>query len=269
MEERGLKLSQEKTEITHINEGFDFLGQNVRKYNGKLLIKPSKKNVQEFLKKVRTLIKTHKTVSSGDLIGMLNPVIRGWALYHRHVVSKETYQQVDHVIFQTIWQWAKRRHPNKGAKWVKKKYFRTQNERDWVFFGERTRKNGEAQGIQLFKATDVPIKRHTKIKGEANPYDPQWETYFDQRMGLKWLQSTMNRRKLIILWREQGGKCPICNQKITKETGWNIHHVVYRVNGGKDTLSNLLLLHPNCHRQVHSQHVDVAKPGAEKCLWEA
>ena len=108
-----------------------------------------------------------------------------------------------------------------------------------------------------------------KIKGDANPYDPEWEAYFDQRLGLKWLQSYANRRKLSALWREQEGKCPICDQKITKESGWNIHHIIYRVAGGKDTLSNLLLIHPNCHRQVHNQHLHVAKPGAEKCLWEA
>ena len=90
LQERGLELSQEKTKITHIEDGFDFLGQNIRKYNGKVLIKPSKKNVHTFLTDIRKVIKGHKQVQTVALINMLNPKIRGWALYHRHGSSKET-----------------------------------------------------------------------------------------------------------------------------------------------------------------------------------
>jgi RNA-directed DNA polymerase len=268
LKERGLELSQEKTCITHIESGFDFLGQNVRKYKGKLLVKPSQKNVKTFLATVRAVIKENKQATAGDLIFQLNPKIRGWAAYHRHVASKETFSKVDHAIFQALWQWVKRRHPNKKAEWVKKKYFKTIGNRNWVFFGEITGKQGQIQEVWLYSAGKMPIKRHTKIRGEANPYDPQWETYFERRLEVKWLQGP-NRRRLIYLWKEQNGNCPICQQKITKETGWNIHHVYYRVHGGTDKLTNLLLLHPNCHRQVHSQDLEVAKPGTEKCLKEA
>lgn len=99
MRERGLELSSEKTVITHIENGFDFLGQNVRKYQGKLLIKPSKDNVQELLAKVRKIVRENKQTPAGKLIVQLNPIIRGWALYHRHVVSKRTFNSVDHAIF--------------------------------------------------------------------------------------------------------------------------------------------------------------------------
>jgi RNA-directed DNA polymerase len=141
-------------------------------------------------------------------------------------------------------------------------------ERDWIFHGEVVGKEGESQKVYLLQASHTTIKRYTKVKGEANPYDRAWEQYFDQRMGLKWLQNT-NRRKLISLWKGQEGKCPVCHLKITKETGWNIHHIIYRVNGGPDTMSNLLLLHPNCHKQVHSRVLEVEKPRPRKGVRKA
>jgi RNA-directed DNA polymerase len=123
LKERGLELSQEKTCVTHMEEGFDFLGRNVRKYNGKLLIKPAKKNVQAFLGKVRTIIRENKSAKAGTLIRLLNPVIRGWAQFHQHFVSKETFTLVDHKTLQALWKWAKRRHSNKSKQWIKNKYF--------------------------------------------------------------------------------------------------------------------------------------------------
>ena len=134
--------------------------------------------------------------------------------------------------------------------------------------GEIEDRKGETQEIQLYQAAMVHIRRHKLIKGEANPYDLRWEEYFDQRVGVKWMQST-SRKKLSALWRNQEGKCPVCGQKITKETGWNIHHILYRVHGGTDTLTNLSLLHPNCHRQIHSQDLKETEPGIERCLEEA
>lgn len=122
---RGLALSQEKTSITHIENGFDFLGQNVRTYNGKLLIKPSKKNMHSFLEKVRGIIKDHKQATIGQLICMLNPVIRGWARYHRHVVSKKVFSSVDRAIYEAMWRWVNRRHPRKSKHWIIAKYIRT------------------------------------------------------------------------------------------------------------------------------------------------
>jgi RNA-directed DNA polymerase len=260
MRERGLTLSAEKTHITHIEEGFDFLGQNIRKYKGKMIIKPAKKNVKTFLKKVRDIIKTNKQATAAYLIEKLTPVIRGWANYHQHVASKATYHSVDHAIFQSLWRWAKRRHPHKGKRWIKNKYFHQVGNRKWVFSGETRGKNGKTLTLHLPLAASTPIKRHVPIKGEANPYDPKWEIYFEDRLGVKMKEALKGRRMLLYLWEEQQGICPVCQQKITKMTGWNNHHIVWRVNGGKDTVENRVLLHPNCHKQVHSQKVEVAKP---------
>ncbi len=264
MSERGLTLSQEKTCITHINEGVDFLGQTIRKYHGTLLITPSKKKVKAFLQKVRTIIQSHKAASAGRLIQRLNPVIQGGVNYHRHVVSTSTFHKVDHAIFQALWQWAKRRHPNKAAKWIREKYFRTINGRAWCFVGETMDKDGTLRETRLVHASETPMKRHRKIRALTNPYDPAWEVYLEERLGVKMGDNLTGKRGLLALWKEQGGLCPICNQKITKLTGWHNHHIVWRVNGGTDEQGNRVLLHPNCHRQVHSQHMTVVKPRPTK-----
>jgi RNA-directed DNA polymerase len=258
--ERGLELSQEKTAITHIEDGFDFLGQNVRKYRGKLLIKPAPKAIRAFLTKVRGIIKDNQTATAGNLIGLLNPVVRGWAEHHRHVVSSEVFDSVDHAIHHAVWRWAKRRHPNKGARWVKARYFTRVGNRDWIFTGQRNPKDGKPRSLRLVKATDTPIERHVKVEGRANPFDPDWETYFERRLGLKMEATLKGRRKLRHLWKQQNGLCPQCGGRITTLTGWHGHHVLWRSRGGSDAIENLELLHPNCHRQRHHPDGSTVSP---------
>jgi RNA-directed DNA polymerase len=255
LKERGLELSQEKTQITHIENGFDFLGQNVRKYDGKLLIKPSRKNVKAFLEKVRTIIKDNKTTKAGVLIGLLNPVIRGWAQYHQHIASKRTFARVDHEILHSLPRWAKRRHPNKPMQWIKKKYFKTIDGNHWVFFGEDNEKE-----MILLRASRFPVQRYVKVRAEANPFDPAWELYFEKRLGIKMVDNLKGKHQLLQLWKEQQGICPVCKQKITKLTGWHSHHIVWRSLGGSNSQENLVILHPNCHAQVHSLGITVEKP---------
>lgn len=177
--DRGLELSEEKTRVTHIADGFDFLGQNVRKYGGKLLIKPANKNVKALLEKVREIVKQNRSATQTNLILQLNPVIRGWAMYHRHVVSKSCFTSIDAHIWQLLWKWAMRRHPNKGTGWVKHRYFRVEGHRTWAFTA-RTKDRGV---IRLFRATMISIVRHVKIRGQANPFDPAWSSYFARRGG--------------------------------------------------------------------------------------
>jgi RNA-directed DNA polymerase len=262
LRERGLELSPTKTRITRITNGFDFLGQNVRRYaNGKLFITPSKDNVKAFLAKVRGIVEANRTATAGNLIAQLNPVIRGWALFHRHVVSAKTYRNVKHAIFQMIWRWARRRHPAKSKTWIADKYFVTQGSRRWVFAGELEGRKGQRQRIQLFDASWMHIRRHIKVRAEANPYDPDWEMYFEQRHDTHMTQELEGQGETLGLWQAQVGICPVCNQKLTKQSGWHKHHIVWRVYGGSDNIDNLVLLHPNCHRQVHSRNLSVVKPG--------
>jgi RNA-directed DNA polymerase len=185
LKERGLELSETKTKITHIDDGFDFLGFNVRKYKGKLLIKPAKKNVKSFLDTIRKLIKSNATVVTEALISQLNPKIRGWANYYRHVVAKETFAHVDTAIFEAILRWVKRRHPNKSFKWMRKKYFRTQGLRNWIFSTPIVNEKGKSTFLDLFSIVRVPIHRHVKIRAEATPYDPQFTEYFLRRKAIE------------------------------------------------------------------------------------
>lgn len=259
MAERGLELSQEKTVITHIDEGFDFLGQNVRKYGGKILIKPAKDNVLAFLDKVRGIIKNGATITAPALIARLNPVIRGWANFHRHVVSKATFSSVDHAIHQAVWQWARRRHKRKGLRWVKDRYFSRKDGRDWVFTGEDYKlESGQTVTLYLYKSAYLPIRRHTKVQRDANPYDPTWEIYFEQRLGVKMEKTLVGRRRVLYLWKRQNGLCPVCQRAIDTVTGWHVHHVIWRARGGKDTRDNVELIHPECHRQHHHPKVTEA-----------
>lgn len=261
LQERGLELSPTKTVITHVENGFDFLGQNVRRYpNGKLLIKPSKKNVGTFLKDIRRIIKDAHGVSAADLIEQLNPKIRGWANYHRHVVSKRTFGRVDHTIFSNLWQWARRRHPNKHPRWFKLKYFERRRDRDWTFFGETCEDEGWPNKVWLFHAQSTPIKRQIKVRGEANPYDPAYETYFEEREEAHMLETLRGTRTLRYLWHEQRGFCTLCNTKISRITGWRLHYCVPRVQGGSTGATNCVLLHPECHDRVHCQRLPVSKP---------
>jgi RNA-directed DNA polymerase len=260
LRERGLTLSPTKTVITHIATGFDFLGQHVRKYHGKLLITPARKSVKTLLDAVRALVRANRQAKTGNLISQLNRLLRGWTAYHRHVVSKETFAAVDAAVFKAIWHWAKRRHPHKSAGWVRAHYFRTQGRRRWVFTGEVATGAGRTRPLRLFSALRVPIIRHVKVRAEANPYDPAWECYFEERLGVTMRQALARERRYGVLWNEQDGHCPVCHQPITPQTGWHLHHLVWRVRGGSDRADNQVLLHPNCHRQVHSQGLTVVKP---------
>jgi RNA-directed DNA polymerase len=183
LRERGLELSKEKTKITHIDDGFDFLGITVQKYQGKYISKPSRKSVKHFLGSIREIIKSHPTAKTENLIHLLNPKIRGWANYFRNCCAKRTFGYVDHQIFKALWQWIHRRHPRKGAGWRKRKYFRSHKLRNWIFSVKVSTGNSKETYLDLFEASSVPIKRHIKIRAEANPFDPQFNEYFEKRQG--------------------------------------------------------------------------------------
>lgn len=196
--ERGLTLSEEKTKITHVTEGFDFLGQNIRRYNDKVLIKPSKKSVRNIKAKIREVVQSNKQAKTENLIRKLNPIIRGWVNYHKHVVSAEIFHSLDKFIWEQLWQWSKRRHPKKSSWWIKNKYFHRHNYRNWVFTAgiARLDRDGNWMKLRILKASDTSIQRHIKVKAEANPFDLEWEKYFDDRLKKPMLITLKGRRKL-------------------------------------------------------------------------
>lgn len=262
LKERGLELSPEKTRVTHINDGFDFLGWNFRKYDSKLLIKPSKESVKSVLEKVKGILNSNKNAKTENVIHLLNPVITGWANYHKGTVAKEIFSNIDNQIWNKTWKWAIRRHPNKGRKWVKQKYFKTIGNQNWNFFGNF--KGG--QSIILEKMSSVVIERHLKIQADANPYDPKYEQYFEKRLHVKMTKGQAGKTKLARLWVQQKGICPACKTRIDDVENINIHHILEKAKGGKDINSNLLILHSGCHRKVHSLNLKVSKLDRETGL---
>ena len=181
---RGLTLSEEKTHLRHIEEGFNFLGFNVRKYNQKLLIKPSRTKVNSFMERIRDYIKSNISVQADRFLRGLNSRLRGIANFYRHVVSKRTFNEIDQRVYQLLRNWMHRRHRNKTHAWCKQRYIRRWGTR-WQFTVS-TIKNGKCKPIRLFKVADLPIIRHIKIKGKAHPYNPLHAEYFEQRRYQKW-----------------------------------------------------------------------------------
>jgi RNA-directed DNA polymerase len=184
--QRGLVLSNEKTRIRHIDDGFEFLGFNLRKFNGRLLIRPPKDAVKGITAKVRQIIKNHRGNNTWELITELNPVIRGWANYYRHVCSSTAFRKVDEAIFKNLWNWVRRRHSCKGKKWSRRKYFRRYRNTSWSFFATLKRPDGTKQYRDLHKAGWMKIVRHVPVRAEANPFDASWREYFLKRKSRKY-----------------------------------------------------------------------------------
>jgi RNA-directed DNA polymerase len=239
--ERGLVLSEEKTLITHIDDGLDFLGFNIRKYSGVLLTTPSKAKVKQFLDGIRSIIEDNKSCKQETLIRLLNPKITGWANYYRSGASSKTFHRVDDQIFRKLWQWAIRRHPKKGKHWIASKYFQRIRTRSWRF-AVTLDKNGEKDVFPLKLMSDVNIIRHKKITGAANPFDPEWNDYFQERETYKMLLSLKGRRSLLYIWNKQNRICPVCNTPITKDTQWNVRE---KAQNGK-TIK--FLVHDKCYK---------------------
>lgn len=256
---RGLELSAEKTRVVHISSGFDFLGWNFRKYSGKLLIRPSEKSIRSLYRKVKEVIDGNKTSTQEQLIMVLNPILRGWAHYHHPVVAKRIFTSIDAMIFKALQRWAKRRHPNKGRRWCKDRYFHTIGKRNWVFATRRAEDAPGAALLELYRLASTPIVRHVKVRAEYTPFDPAYEAYGEKRRQDRLARSKAHRSQWVTLFLSQEGKCALCQAPIT-DTGWHDHHIVPRVAGGSDLLSNRVLLHPECHVQVHSQGLTVPKP---------
>jgi RNA-directed DNA polymerase len=209
--------------------------------------------VQAFLAEIKTFFNENLNTPVDKLLILLNPKIRGWALFHRSSASKEIFNYVDSRIFHELEHWMHRRHPRKTMLWCYDKYLTNVGTRNYVLQATFPDRRGRPRTIRLFKAADVPIKRHVKIKAAANPFLPEWEAYFEERFALQMKDSYYGYDKLLRLWFNQDGLCLQCAQKITRDTGWNLHHRVRLVDGGNDSMTNLILLHPTCHQQLHAQ----------------
>lgn len=258
LRERGLELAEEKTHIVHIDEGFDFLGWTFRKFADKMLIKPSRKNVQTFYGKVNEIIGTSVSIPTETLIQRLNPLLRGWATYHKGVVAKATFSKLDDQIYWRLMRWGRRRHPRKSAKWVLEHYWKRPKGR-WDFMSSSNEWDETSVSRALIKLADTPIVRHVKIKGDYNPFDKEWLLY-GEGLRAKRMSKDIRDEQRWSLWGGQLGNCVLCKVPIDDLDDCDDHHIVYRQYGGNDALSNRVLLHRVCHKRVHALGLEVTKP---------
>lgn len=233
---RGLELSEDKTVITHINDGFDMLGWTFRKFNGKLIVKPSKKSIKSFVASLSDTIRNHaKAWEQEVLIEKLNKQIRGWANYHQSVCASEAFAHIDYVLYELLWQWAKRRHPHKGQWWVSTRYWQRKGNRNWVFSTENK---------ELLRVDHIPIVRHIKIRLDANPY---FDTeYFAERKFQQGMRRLSGRFKEI--WKNQKGCCYHCGMPMDIGEEREIIFKLPKALGGKEEIPNMAYVHSVCQK---------------------
>jgi RNA-directed DNA polymerase len=203
LKERGLSLSPEKTKITHISDGFDFLSQNTKQYrNNNVLQIPAKKAITGIKSRVREIVFKNLGASAKKLILQLNSALRGWTNYHKHIVSKEVFKSIDYYLWQLLGRWCKRRHPTKPWKWIKDKYFSASGE-SCTFASVEIRNGKQVKIHKLFRAGKVPIIRHTKIKSSANPFVREDEKYLYKRRKELEVKSEKTKQKCIFRKEKQ------------------------------------------------------------------
>lgn len=181
LSERGLVLSEEKTHITRIEDGFDFLSQNIRKFRNKMKITPAKEAVKRFSEKLAETFKSFRGKKTVDMIKKLNSQMFGWANYHRYIQSAEAFYKIDYLVFKALIRWMRRRHPNKSVKWLKRKYIRPTQKRDWNFHAKYINTKGEIATLYLLRMVDIVRVQYIKVKGKATPFDPTYNQYFAMR----------------------------------------------------------------------------------------
>jgi RNA-directed DNA polymerase len=261
----GLEVKPSKTRLTHTlheyegNVGFNFLGFTIRQvpvgkthagiHNGKRLgfktiITPRKEGVQRHLQDIRTILQKSQSLPQQGIIDQLNPVIHGWALYYHTVVAQKCFNTCDHHLLSMLWRKMTRKHPKKGARWVKEKYWRTVEGNTWTFAasdGSRLR--------TLRRHAATPIQRHTKVKGRASPFDGNL-LYWAKRLK----EHPLTKTTLGKLLQKQQGKCRWCGLYFRAEDHLEIDHMIPRNMGGGEELSNKAALHQHCHDQRHARH---------------
>ncbi|WP_338255892.1 group II intron reverse transcriptase/maturase [Dictyobacter halimunensis] len=259
----GLELKPSKTRLSHTlkeyqeNVGFNFLGFTIRQFpvgkthtgkgktsGFKTIIKPSKEGVQRHLQELRKILQKSQSLPQEELIDQLNPVIHGWALYYRTVVSKRQLEACDHHLISMLWQRMTRKHPKKNAGWVKRKYWRTVEGNNWTFATTA----GDKQRTLRWHA-NTPIQRHVKVKGRASPFDGNL-LYWTKRLK----NHPLTRTTLGRLLQKQQGKCRWCELYFREEDLIEIDHITPKSEGGGEELSNKCALHRHCHDQRHAKH---------------
>src|SRR6266851_127112 len=254
LKERGLSLSEEKTRVVHLTEGFDFLGFNIRhspapqtsRTGWKLLSKPSKESVKEVQEKLKDQWNKAQGGNVQSVLTKLNPITRGWANYFRTAVAKAIFHKLDGWMFYKADRYTRFTHPKKSNDWRRRKYWgqlHLDRSDSWVFGDKRT-------GSYLLKFSWFPIERHTLVKGRSSPDDPRLADYWAKRQAAKAKDLTFSKQKLA---KRQKGRCPECGESLFNDEELQVHHLLARSLGGKNSYSNLVLVHLFCHQHIHAK----------------
>lgn len=260
---RGLAFNEEKTKIVNIDDdGYDFLGFNIRRYHGKLLIKPSKAAIQRIRERLRTEFRALRGANAAAVIARINPITRGWTAYYRGVVSSSTFSGLDNYLWVLCYKWATFSHATKPKKWIVARYFgkynRFRNDR-WVF-------GDAASGAYLAKPSWTGIVRHTMVKGAASPDDPALAEYWANRR--RRVRPPLDSYTLRLLTK-QDGRCPICQGPILTtdqppqsphewERWWqqiirraiNANHLTHHGRPSSPDGDHTRLVHAACQREL-------------------
>jgi RNA-directed DNA polymerase len=276
---RGLTLSEEKTKIVHSTEGFNFLGCHIRHYRNrikgtyklKLLngtkternranathvmrMEPIKDKIKAHWRKISEKIWSKKTAPAATIIKEIQPMITGWANVYKEFHSSEAFGKLDTFLYRRLLQWACRRHPNKGKKWVVKKYFGHVNGRNWVFMDKRGDKIIAA--IKAYSKHKEPTGSYARVGFDRSYYDGD-TAYWAARLSKGYGDITPSKAKML---RRQGGKCPHCGAAFTQEDLLEAHHKTFKSRDGEDKYKNLVLLHRHCHDKRNKEEVKRNKP---------
>ncbi|MEM5595515.1 group II intron maturase-specific domain-containing protein [Niallia circulans] len=251
LSKRGLVLAEEKTKITNITDGFDFLGFNLKQYSTKdglkLLIKPSNASIKKAKQTIKETFMELKGRPVRELIYKLNPIIRGTGYYWSSVVSKKIYNEMDHYIWIKIMKHLRNLHPKKSWKWRIARYFKPDHtgvsKDKWILTDPQNERN------QITKMTWIPITRHVMVKFTNSPDNPSLRQYFEKRDEKQFNRFNINSRQKIA--KKQKYKCRVCKQSLVGEESLETNHKVPKMLGGKDEYYNFELLHTSCHTQHH------------------
>lgn len=247
---RGLTFSEEKTSIRHLEEGFDFLGFNIRHYPAKdrrsgtkLLIKPSMKSVANHRKRLKAEWRRLVGQNITTVLRVLNPIIRGWCNYFKPAVSAEEFESLEYYLYIRSKRWVYRNHRNKSQTWIKQRYYAKFRKGS-----EKTRFGDVKTGQYLLYHSDFKIERHTPVKGNYSPLDSELRGYWQSRQLVKQGKLSQDKAKLAEI---QEWKCPVCVESLFNGEELHKHHRILRSQGGKDTNDNLVVLHLVCHQNIH------------------
>jgi len=207
---RGLSFNEDKTKIVPVEEGFSFLGCDIRRYvdrqGGKLLIKPSQESVKRFRERLAAEVRSLRGANAAAVVARLNPIVRGWSAYYRSVVSSRVFARVDYDLWHLTWRWGCHTHPNKSRHWVAARYFgkfnRARQDR-WVFGDPET-------GAYLTKLSWTRIVRHAPVRGRASPDDPALAEYWAERRRRR-KPPPLDAHTLKLL-TAQDDRCPACGE---------------------------------------------------------